>query len=461
MIEALAAVLLNAVNFQPCEVQGLQVECGTVSVPENRTATAARRIGLHVVVSRHEPAKKSADAVFVLAGGPGLGASYLTSAAIKLLAGAGRDLVLVDLRGTGRSSPLRCDLGGSDADVAGYVNDFLPVDRVVACRQALAGRVDLTQYTTRAAADDLEDVRRQLGYEKIDLHATSYGTRLAQQFMRRHPRSVRMAVLFAVVAPSRTISGSFATDGQRSLDRILALCSTDAVCREAYPDLKSDYNAMLRRVATGVHVEIEDATTREPVRLTINRGLFGEVVRNLLYSPDGYVRVPHVVHRAARNDFSEFAHAALRYARSTRQLDFGLFLSVTCAEDMPRIDLSAATKAAEGTLFGAYRVEQQAAACRGWPRGEPDPQHAIPVRSSIPTLLVSGELDPITPPHYADEVIAGLSDAVHLIVPYGSHSGARGCVDAIVIAALRQGTARNLDLSCVRAIARPAFRTES
>src|SRR5262245_29055650 len=138
-----------------------------LTVPEDRNKPNVRKIELSIEVIPAVAGKKSADAIFILAGGPGQAASALIDHASHLFAGAERDLVFVDARGTGKSNPLHCDFGGGDDDVAGYFNDMLPADRIAPCREALAGRADLGQYTTRAIADDVEAVRKHLGYATI------------------------------------------------------------------------------------------------------------------------------------------------------------------------------------------------------------------------------------------------------------------------------------------------------
>jgi pimeloyl-ACP methyl ester carboxylesterase len=262
---------------------------------------------------------------------------------------------------------------------------------------------------------------------------------------------VRIAILSGVVAPSLVAPAPYAQNGQRALESVLSLCESDAQCHAAYPDLRADYAAMLTRVADGVKInEIE-----------IHRGLFGEVFRNFLYTPERYVRVPSIVHRAAHGDFQELRETALVYARSIRTLDFGAFLSVGCADDFSRLNVPAARKEAEGTLLGSYRVEQQAAACKIWPRGTADPLRHFPVRTSVPTLLLSGEFDPVTPPKYAEEVAKTLPSSLHVVVPKGGHYGdTGGCIEKIVVEAVKSGAVRELDVSCVEKIAIPKFRIE-
>lgn len=459
---AFAAVLFAGLAVQPCQLDGIKAECGTVQVPENRAQPAGRQIGIHVAVIRAKPPARSHDAIFVLAGGPGQAAGDLADYAAPILGASGRDMVFADMRGTGQSHGLHCDLGGSPRDIQGYFNDFLPIDRILVCKKKLEKSADLTQYTTRAAADDTEAVRNALGYGRIDLYGTSYGTRLAQEFMRHYPDSVRVAILDGVVSPSLASPAGHAPDGQRSLDGVFALCKADSACRAAYPHLDADYQAMLRRIARGIAVRTRDPKTKRDVVFKISRGLFGEVFRNFLYSPDEFARVPYVVHRAAQGDFAEFGQMALLYAPGIRTLDDGLFLSVTCTADFPRIDLAAAEKAAQGTLFGPYRLEQQAAACAIWPRGKADPERTSPVRGSIPTLLISGELDPVTPPKYAREVASALSHAKHVVVPNGSHGGGAGaCVRKIVLSAIEAGSVDRLDTACVARIPPPKFFRES
>lgn len=456
MIAVLAGLLLGSVDVRPCELDGQAAECGRVPVLENRARPRGRALDLNFVLIRHEPGRQTSDAVFIIGGGPGVGASGMADFAAERFKGAGRDLVLVDVRGTGQSAPLNCEFGGSDADVSGYLNGFLPMDRVRACREVLSKRADLTQYTTRAIVDDLEEVRGKLGYRAVNLYGSSYGTRVAQEYMRHYPDSVRLAVLDGVSSPSMVSPGTLAPDAQRAVDSILALCTFDAECRAAYPNLLADYRAMLSRIAGGVEFSVAASSGEKKERLRIDRGLFGEVFRNFLYVPEVYVQVPHIIHRAAQGDFEEFGATAVNYGRGIRTLSFGMFLSVTCTEDIPRLDLSAARQAAEGTLLGAYRIEQQVAACRVWPRGVADPARVAPLKSSIPTLLISGEFDPVTPPKYAAEVARTLSNARHVVIPKGSHANeSNGCVDRLAAEMVRVGAVAELDVSCVEKLAEP------
>jgi len=422
----------------------------TVTVPENPNVRGGRTIPLNVALI---PAKEHHDdAIFVLAGGPGVAATNMAGFAERTFAGSGRDVVLVDARGTGKSNGLHCDFPGSDADLQGYFTDFLPPFHVTACLAELATRADLTQYTTRRVVDDLEAVRRKLGYKQVDLYGTSYGTRVAIEYMRRYPKRVRAAILDGVVPPSLTGPSAFARDAQQSLERVIALCAADEKCREKYPDPRADYDAMMKAAETGVDLSIKGQ------RVHIDRGLFGEVLRNFLYSPEVYRTVPLVLHMAARGDWGAFGAMAHRYARGIRGVDAGFFLSVSCAEDIPSLDEPAARAAAKDTFLGTYRIDQQVEACRLWPRGAADPSLHKPLVSSIPTLLVSGELDPATPVRFGDEVARTLRNSRHAVIKYGSHSGdTGGCQEKVMSAFVRSGSAKDLDIGCLAEQKPPLF----
>ena len=440
----IALLLAAAVTLTPCEVRGVAARCTTVSVPENPARPAARSIPLNVAVLP-SGTKPSRDALLILAGGPGVPATTMTGWVKEDFGATGRDIVLVDIRGTGRSHPMRC------APDAEPFADLMPPARIEACRDALAATHDLTQYTTRHVVRDLELVRKALGYETVTLYGTSYGTRVAQEYMRRHPKSIRAVILDGVVPPSFAMPMQYAETGDRSLRRVLDLCRAEEGCRKAFPDLDADLAVMLKDAADGV--KLGDAT--------MNRGFFGETFRNFLYSSNLYPRLPLVIHSAAKGDWAPFEEMATRYAKGIQGLDLGLLISVTCAEDLPRVDAAALRKASQGTVLGTYRLDQQAAACALWPRGASDAAMARPVTSSIPTLLVSGELDPVTPPEYGDEVAKTLTRSRHVVIPYGSHSGdTGGCMEKVMSEFIREGSVADLDTECVRSIVHRPFVTE-
>ena len=182
-----------------------------------------------------------------------------------------------------------------------------------------------------------------------------------------------------------------------------------------------------------------------------------------MYGRDKAARIPLIVHQAAAGDFTPFLQQAIAPSIPDFVAD-GMYLSVTCAEDVPFINQEEAARLNAGNPFGNYRVFQQTRACGMWPRGEVPADFFEPVRSDTPVLIFSGNMDPVTPPKYGEEVVRYLPNSRHVIMPEAGH-GVDGladpdCIDGIAIEFLDKGDAKNLDVSCVDRMARPPFATK-
>lgn len=457
-------------RLAPCQLDGITgpVLCGSYAVWENRATREGRKIDLHIVVLPALGPDIAADPVFEFAGGPGDAATnsargWARDREIR----AHRDIVMVDQRGTGGSHRLDCKVPRDPSDVQAYFEPTLPPAEVQRCRAELAPIADLTQYTTSIAADDVDEVRGWLGYDQINLNGGSYGTRAAQVYLRRHGDHVRSAALTGVTAMDLHLPLFHARDGKRSLDRLFDTCAHTPACAAAFPDLRAEHE----RVLAGLdrergHATVESPVDHHPVAVTIPRDIFAEQIRFSLYGAGGASVTPYVIHRAAQGDFEPFAQMAMSWEPGFRGiLAWGMHLSVTCAEDVPFITPAMVDAAIAGTYLRGYRVLQQIAACRDWPRGDIPPGFHDPVRSDRPVLMLSGPFDPVTPPPFAAQAAAQMPHALQVTVPEGHH-GSGGlshaeCEHGIVARFFERGSADGLDTSCVAAMARPPFVTDA
>lgn len=441
--------------LQPCQLPGLErgARCGTLEVFENRTARQGRKIGLRIAVLPAE-IQPSADPLFVIVGGPGQSAVATAKPFADLFADVlrERDIVLVDQRGSGASNPLTCPFPGSDEDPQSYLGDFLPVEPLRQCLTRLDA--DPALYTTPLAMDDLDDVRAALGYERISLYGSSYGTRAALVYMRSHPDRVRSAVLRGVVPTGMKVPLYYARDGQRALDLLFQECEADADCRQAYPGLRDRFAAVQARLAEDpAPVQLPPAQPGGPPRtLRLSLGDFNEALRTRLYNEESNV-LPSLIWKAAEGDFTEMAQLALRFRKAAAQgqlLSSGLFLSITCAEDVAFIDPEEARRLAVGTFLGTWRVDQQVRACQVWPKGELPAGFTDDVRSDVPTLLISGHRDPVAPPSWGEQVLRHLPNGHHLVLRQGFHGLPDPCVTRIMNDFIRRGRADGLDTACTQ-----------
>jgi pimeloyl-ACP methyl ester carboxylesterase len=457
----------------PCEVPGAgegakeRARCGTYEVFENRAAKSGRRIKINVVVYPATGRDAAPDPLFYIPGGPGSSATedapYVAPSYAKIR--GRRDLVFVDQRGTGGSNPLNCDLYDPQV-LQSYLGDYFPLEDVRRCRAQLETKADLRLYTTHVAMDDLDDVRAALGYERINIVGASYGTRAAQVYLRRHGEHVRAVVLHGVSLTGQFMPRDFPRDAERALEGVLGECAADEACRAAFPALRAETKAVLERLLRGpVAVELKNAQTGEAIPLKLSRDLAAEAVRYMLYQPDAAGRIPLYIHSAARGDFAPLARAALLYRRQIVATGSnGMYLSVTCAEDLPWIKPGEGERNGERTFLGDYRLRQQRAACALWPRGEIPKGYSEPTRSGVPALILTGQWDPVTPPAYGDAAARFLTDSLHVVVPHGGHGfgGLAGidCVENLVADFVERGTTKGLDPSCVNNIRRRGFLLE-
>ena len=435
--------------------------CTSVAVSEDRRKPAGRRIQLRVVTlpARESPGGgRAADPIFVLAGGPGQAASTLAGdPAYADPVIRRRDVVFVDQRGTGGSNGLLCQFYGPDPQ--SYFDAFLPIDKVRACRDTLASRADLSQYTTAASVDDLDEVRAALGYDRLNLIGGSYGTRLAMEYLRRHGDRVRSVVLDGPVAASVRIPEDFGRLAQRSLDLLLDECVADAACASRFGDIRAKTRAVFERLRRGpVEATVVPPGSDRQADVTLTRNHVAEAIRYMTYSAGGASRVPLVLHEAARGNFGPIAQFLLRW-RSSGTFE-AIYLSITCAEDVPFVGADAADRD-DATYLGGYRVREQRAACAEWPRGSVPAWHGQPVESRVPALVLSGELDPVTPSGHGDEIARTVANSLHVRVPFAGHSpnGLEGlaCLDRLVGTFIEAGSIARLDVSCVSDIRRPGF----
>lgn len=470
MIFATALMALAAtqdVALSPCTRAGIEgrVECGTVRVPENRERPAARSLSIFVLVLRAS-GDPAGEPVFFFTGGPGsaasLSAAYLGAQLAPLR--ATRDFVFIDQRGTGRSAPLVC---GFPRDPVKRLEPMFDPALSAACRAKLQRSADLRFYTTSDAALDVDDVRKALGYERINLHGSSYGTRAAWAYAARFPDRVRAMALHGAAPPGFLLPLPFARGLDAAIDGVVAACAAEPACAARYPSLRRDVARAFDRLRDKPARVMVSDEGGEPREGWLTRRELAEAVRYQLYAVGGAANVPRLLTRAAAGDYTPIAQASvINRRRLEEQLNRGMFLSVTCAEDVPLMSEAAIRASSRGTRLGDYRTRQQVAACRDWPRGESrwwaapaSPGKPAPIVA--PALVLNGEFDPATPPEWARRAMALLPNGRLVIVPGGAHGfdrlGVDACIARVIVDFFDRGAAKGVETSCVAAAKRPPF----
>jgi len=474
-IELLAAFLLGGMLcpdfaqaaglvLEPCRIAdqnglvSIEARCGKLPVPENPDEPAGAQIDLAVAVVPAVATQAKPDPLFLIAGGPGQGAIQGYAPILGAFAGIRRerDLVLVDQRGTGGSNRLDCPMD----DAALATGEMSPAEMRELARECLARLAARPQfYTTSIAVQDLDAVRVALGYERINLFGGSYGTRVAQHYVRRFPGRTRAIVLDAVVPPELALVPRIALESQAALDGVFARCQADPACNERFPDVAGQFAVLDERLRRApATIPFADPVDGAITDLEVTRAHLVTMARMLTYSARTASLLPLVVHEAAtRGNYAPLAAQAEMIGEDLGEMiAMGMHHSVVCAEDAPRFEGAVDRAELARTYIGTQMLDGMEAICEVWPHGAVDEDFHEPLRSKVPALLISGEYDPATPAAYGGAAAAGFENALHLVVPGQGHGQTRlPCVQRLLRRFIENGGPADLDPACVGEI-RPA-----
>ena len=437
----------------------LAARCGVLAVSEDRSKPDGRSIDLRIAIVPAVSRNPERDPLVFLTGGPGQAATetYPTLAPAFRRISRDRDVVLVDQRGTGGSNALRCP-EEQVKDLALLGEDEIG-PWVARCLEDLAG--DPRFYTTSIAMTDLDEVREALGYERVNLYGLSYGTRAALTYLRMFPERVRAVILDGVVPPTEVLGQDVAKDAERAIDLVIARCSSDSRCREAFPDLSQDLDSVMERLETPVTVALRHPRTGEMEEIPFSREMAAYAIRLLSYSQETASIVPLLLSSAARSDLAPLAAQFLIVtARVGETMAEGMGISVVCSEDFPFFEEEAIVERNRDTYLGALQTDSLKLVCPLWPRGDVSADFKTPVPPSAPVLLLSGEADPVTPPDNGELTASqlGAKAALHLVARGQGHIVIhRGCIPHLAADFIERGGFEGLDAGCVSDIAPQPF----
>ena len=459
---------LGRLAFAPCELEQRNSAattaafCAPFKVPENHARPGGRSIDLKLALVRGSAQVAARDLVVLLAGGPGQAATEVWPRAAAGFAPLleHHNVLLLDQRGTGGSHPLACTEDPTDFEAAAvHEIDLGKVrERTRACLDEVAKSADPVQYTTSAAVLDLEAVRQALGAPAFDLVGVSYGTRVAQQYLRAFPDGVRSLVLDSAVPNELVLGSEFSINLDAALKAQFALCVRTPECARAF----GDPYASLYRLRDTLGAKPPTVTFRNPrsnaaETKSLDAYTFATVVRLFAYSAETSALLPLAIDQAIKGDYAPLLGQADLLTESLADLSGnGMQLSVICAEDA---DLLAQRPQDAALVLGDTLTRVLRAQCEVWPRGTRPAAFHRPIASDKPVLILSGEFDPVTPPRYGEEILKGLSNGRLLVAQGQGHSVmARGCFPKLVKTFVETLDAQKLDAGCVADFgATPAF----
>lgn len=435
-----------------------------MTLPENHAgpggAQVKATVKVRVVVIPSLRLRAEPDPLVILAGGPGQAASdfYDSVGAAFGRIRRNRDIVLIDQRGTGRSNPLDCQLPDE--------TDFVDVDprqlqdQARACLQAMQG--DPRFYTTSVAVRDLEEIRAALGYPRLNLYSVSYGTRVAQHYVRRYPSRVRTLVLDGAVPADLAVGPDAALQAQKALDTLFDRCAADAACNEAFPGARLQFDTLRERLRRErIQTQLPDPVDAHRVAARFGVGELSAAVRLLTYTDETASLLPLLIHEAhtLQQPQGLMAQYLMIKSNADAQIAYGMHFAVVCSEDAPRWgheNIGAAALSA--TYMGNDFMAGMKAICDVWPRGPVDPDFNAPFAGAAPALILSGSNDPVTPQSYGARVLRSFRNGKHLVLAGQGHGQlANGCMPRVIADFIDRGSAAGLDIECVASITPAPF----
>ena len=460
----------------PDGAEGNQVICGFVVVPEDHGEPTGRTTRLATVIIKATQDDAAADPIILLAGGPGERIVQRSVPLAQILAPlrARRDLVIFDQRGVGLSEPaLECPevvqigvelLNETNLDEVARVS----YEAIAECSTSLVGEGhNLSLFSTAQNAADVEAVRIALGYEQVNLYGGSYGSQLAQAVMRDHPTAIRSVVMESVYPLEASLLVQSATTVPRTILSLIEACAADAECDAAYPNLREAlYEVIDRLNAEPASLALTHPTTGEQFEGVLTGDTLLASLRTILYVTAALPAVPAAIYGMYDGDFGMIERLASLRLAFLDAVSLGMEYSVLCAEDLighSFTDLLTARAEIPPQLAGTQEpaaLERYGifAICEAWPVGEAQASVKDPLTSDIPTLLLSGEFDHVTPPEFGRTVASRLSRSFFFMLPAGGHSGENltPCALSITAAFLDRPTAEP-DASCIASLPRLAF----
>jgi len=445
--------------WHDCHVKKIteKAECATISVPlDYDNPSDGRTVDVFVAKISSTGTEIKDDPFIILPGGPGQAASdsgSLLNAGFNKVR-QGREILLIDHRGVGNSNQLNCarvdDMAVTQEGILQYIQT---------CLDDLEH--DPKYFGVDAAQRDYLEVINALGYDQVNLYGVSYGTRTASWLMREAPTLIRSAILDGVLPPEMQLFEQSPKGAEQALQALFTACGVDAACNQAFPNLATrfaDWVTALRDAP--MRFTVRNPVTFEMESVNFDYVSFVQAVRGILYSTGRSASLPHALDQLFDGNAGPFSALSAAGAALTDTMALGSTLSILCGDEIYGADEAAIAKAGATSFTDDSYYQFWKSACQVWPYTKGREINKEPLNSDVPTLLLSGAVDPVTPYQNGDAWTETLSNVRHLIVPATGHNTAYvGCMPDILAEFVDTLDSASLKAECLQTTSRHAFVT--
>lgn len=467
LIATLASLLISLnvysdTAFSTCDIKGNgasfhRAECLKLSVPTQYKGYAPRNAELNILRARAR-STPTQDPLIVISGGPGISAVAIAQKYLGFFYGVqkDRDILFIDQRGTGKSQPFLCEEAQKQFDPS---NTQAVEAFKASIKQCLGDYPYLHELSSTQAAEDIEFIRKHLGYTQLNLWGSSYGTRVALAYQARFPEASRTVMLDGSAPAVIGLPRYAETDGANALRALFTECQAQSACHSTFGDLSLQWQALLNRLAeVPSKITFQHPRTQQPETITLTPSLIANWVRMALYSRELSALLPLAIHNAAqKKDYVMIGNMAYTAQDALAgHLAYGMHIVMLCHEDFfaSPINRAASNRPESNQNTQSFmplgNLNDFQPLCKhvpALPKGyEADYQ---PIHSNVPTLLLSGKFDPITPAFWGDWASEHLSNSQHWVVPGGHHGvSGLGCIPGQIARFIEKGSLSELDNTC-------------
>lgn len=438
----------TSLELEPCFIAGVteRVQCGTIQVPLDYDQPDGRQIPVHVAVMPATAANPAPDPLLIFAGGPGQAAGEyggLVNLAFNEIKNE-RDIVLIDQRGTGKSYGLRCTFEDMEAVT------LEPKEAAQRCREDYD--IDVRHFTLENIMRDVDDIRARLGYEQLNLWGGSYGTKSVSLYLKRYPERVRSIIVDGVLPPDTSLFASAPASAERALTKLEEDCNAQASCAAAFPNFKEQVNDLVDRAEKG---ELEfkgiDPISGKYLEMPIEPGVVVESIRSVMYGAEGTTILPYVVNEAHGGNLTPLLASLMNGTAVANSMYMGATMSLLCGEDVMSISPDGAAAAGQGSFAKDTYYQAWSGYCSGWDYIRPTASDFFaPIESDVPALVLSGDLDPVTPPTLGEHWMKGFPNGRHIIVEGTGHNTSHvACMPELLAEFIDHLDPSQLDTSCL------------
>ena len=448
-----------AFSEEECHVSGVMSAVRCYSLVRPLYSGSSDTTILRGIIVPSDAIVPESDPLIILTGGPGQAASDMVPMMHNLFRAVlnTRDLIFFDIRGTGLSDSVSCIYPDDDFELLGQLDLGLVTEQLQRCFRDHGDK--LQDATTKMAVADIDALRRALGVEQVNLWGVSYGSRLAQYYINEHETRVRSAILDGVVPFAPSYINQTPTYALQALNKMTQDCAANAGCAAAFPAF--DPLLLMDQIAEEQEITYFHPVSNDRVTVTINRDSVAQVIFTALYSPQSRAFIPYVLTQAITHDnwgpLAVLADDPNRYF-GIQTIYAGARFSIICSEE--QTNLNSASDGSNAFQSGATLKALFSTACDQWPmKNEPLPSPKVGA-FSVPTILISGALDPITPPDLAEHSLKYFQNAQHIILKNGAHFNSHvPCIRDYLVYFIEASETSDIELDCIGDGYMPAFIT--